>query len=103
MNDVPDYFKPVIEKHGREMFTYVYNSNMAGEALEVLARKGRADIVHACGVLGAAYNQLADAYGKLKAWTPEELRQCEMDIMLAFSQAIENQGPQGGGRKILLN
>lgn len=96
MLDLDPAMRPVAAKYGREMFALVMNAGMASQAAEVLVGQVRKHSsragLHAVGVLTQAFNQVSNAYCKLKEWDEGILAQCDRDIQMAFAGKIVAPG-----------
>lgn len=82
--DLPEYFRPVAAKFGREMFSLVMNAGVAGQAASYALND-----VNALRLLITSYNQLSNAYVAQKGWKEEELAACNSAIQLAFAGQIQ--------------
>ncbi len=86
--DIEACFRPVVEKHGRELFALVMNAGLGRQAAEVLstmAQKHHSQHgLRAAGMLADCFNQVSNAYCAKMEWTQEQLAECDRDIQMAF-------------------
>ena len=81
------------------MFALVYNSNVAGQAVAIIAQQAEKHssrgLAHAAGVIAQAFNSVSNRLVMLKGWTPEELGECDRAIQVAFRTKIQlvSEGP----------
>ena len=95
-------FDAVVEKYGREMFAFVMNAGMAGQATEAVAalaqrlaggsaisRQNSALLAHAVGVFSDSFNRLSNALVRKEGWTAEQMEECNQAIQLAYAAKIQ--------------
>ena len=91
--DIPEEFHPVVRQYGRELFAFVMNVGMSGQAaqtLAVFAEKHRSThSLHALHVLTQAFNATGSALAEKMGWTEELIAQCDRDVLLAAKAKIE--------------
>lgn len=93
MLDVPKEFHDVVRVHGRELWAFVMNVGVGGQASNALAQlvekhRSRSG-AHAVGTLAAAFNALANALVMKQGWTSEQVHACDRDTQLAFAAKIQ--------------
>lgn len=90
LGDLPETFRPVAKRFGREMFALVMNAGVARQAVEVLARGvgQHPQARQAIQTLAQAFNETSTAMVKLKGWKEEELLRCDAEIQRAFAGAL---------------
>ncbi len=99
--DLPEVFRPVAQAHGRALYEFVLNAQLAGEAAERLGKWAQAtETKHATFMLSKAFNAVANAYAAKVGWTEAEMVACKAAIEVAFAAAGElvTTGP-----KLVLN
>ena len=87
--DLPEYFRPIAAKYGREMFSLVMNAGIASQA----AAHAMQD-AHALRLLITSYNQLSNMYVQGKGWDERTLAECSSAIQLAFARQIQIATPE---------
>jgi hypothetical protein len=92
IQDLPEYFHPVVEKHGRAMFDLCLHAGMGGQATQILlsvVQKHRSQHgTQALGRLANGFNEISSAYAKKMGWSLEQLAECDRDLQFAFKGAI---------------
>ena len=85
--DLPPPLRRAAETHGRGMVALVYNSGMATEAAERLARRADAEGQAALRMIAQAFNETSTALARAEGWTLVMLTECEQMIEVDFAQA----------------
>lgn len=101
--DIPEAFRPVAAAHGRALYEFVLNVQLAGEAAERLGKWAQAtETKHAVFFLVKAFNANANALAQARGWGEAELTACKSAIEVAFaaSRQLVHSEPE---RKIVLN
>ena len=100
--DIPEVFRPVVSKYGRAMYALVMNAGMAGQAAEVAgavaAKANNPQLARAILTLVEAFNQVSNAYVKVKGWEEADVAMCDRDMQLAFAAQ-----PSAPTKKIILD
>ncbi len=90
LEGVPEAFRPVAAAHGRALYEFVMNAQLAGEAAERLAATAHsAEAKHAVYFLTRAFNANANELAEAKGWTETEMVACRTAIEVAFATAAE--------------
>jgi len=89
---IPAEFHSVVEKFGRDIFSLVFNAQVAGQAVEVVAAQAEKHasrgLAHAAGVIASAFNEMSNQLCRVNGWTGEMLGEVERDIQLAWKERI---------------
>jgi len=90
--DLPPTFRPVAQRHGRDLFTLVWHSQTAGiaaERLAAFATKHRSShTMYAVEVMGKGFNAVSALLIAAKGWTEGQVAECDRDIILAARAAV---------------
>ena len=91
--DLPECFRPVAQAHGRALYEFVLNVQLAGEASERLAaaadRAGTSNAATALRMLTQSFNAIANAYAAASGWGEADLVGCKQAIEVAFAAQAE--------------
>lgn len=89
--DLDPCYHEVAKKYGRDLFAFVMNAGMAGQAASVLGQRvaGWPQGAHALGVLADAFNKLSSDYALRQGWEEETLLEVDRAIQVAFHSRLD--------------